>query len=67
MNQLSFVQPVDRLRQGVVIGVAFAAHRRFNSSFSQPLGVADGQILRASVRVAADNYLERPATIIVSG
>ena len=33
MNQFSLLQAVDRLRQGVVIVVALAAHRRLYARF----------------------------------
>jgi hypothetical protein len=39
MNNLSLVEPVDRLGQGVVIGVADAADRGFDAGLCQPLGI----------------------------
>ena len=49
VDQFSLVQPVDRLGQSVVVAVTPATHRRFHSSFAKPLGIADGDILRAPV------------------
>lgn len=46
MNQLSLVQAVDGLSQGVVVTFALAAHRWFNSCLRQPLGVTDADVLR---------------------
>lgn len=52
MNEFGLVEPIDGFGQGVVITVALAAHQRFNVRFGQPLGVADADVLRASVGVA---------------
>ena len=49
MDDLGLVQPVDRLGQGVVVGVALAAHRGLDASFCQALGVANADVLRPSV------------------
>ena len=49
MNHLGLVQPVDRLGQGVVVTVAFAAHRWLNASFCEPFAVANADVLRPSV------------------
>ena len=51
VNDLGLVKSVDRLRQCVVIAVADAANRRFDTCFGQPLGVFDRQILAATVGV----------------
>lgn len=45
MNHLGFVEPVDRLGQGVVIAVALATHRGFYAGLSHALGVANGDVL----------------------
>ena len=45
MNELGFVEPVDRFSQGVVIRIPDAADRWFNACFGQTLGIANGQIL----------------------
>jgi hypothetical protein len=52
MDQLGLVEPIDGFCQSVVIAVAFAADRGLDASFSQPLGVPDADVLRASVAVA---------------
>ena len=51
MDQLGLVQAIDRLGQGIVIAVPLAAYRRFYPRCGQPLGVADGNVLRTSVTV----------------
>ena len=51
MDQFSLLEPVDSLRQGVVIAVATTANRWFDTGFRQSLRVADGEILGASVTV----------------
>ncbi|MOA55621.1 hypothetical protein D3C78_1794480 [compost metagenome] len=51
MDHLCLVQPVDRLGQGVVVGVAHAAHRGFDTRLGQALRIADRDILHASVTV----------------
>ena len=49
VNQFSFVQAIDRLGQRVVIAVTTAADRGFYPGLGEALGVADADILRASV------------------
>lgn len=49
MAQLGLVQTVDGLGQHVVITVALAAQRGRDADLKQPLGVADGQVLRTPV------------------
>lgn len=51
MNQFGLLQAVDGLGQRVVIAVALAAHRRLDASFRQSLGVANADVLRASIGV----------------
>ena len=51
---LGLEQTDDRLGQGVVIRVANTADGRLDARFGQPLGVADGEILAASVAVMDD-------------
>ena len=51
MNQLSFVQPVNRFRQRVVVAVAPAAYRRLDPRFAQSLAVPDGHVLRTPIAV----------------
>jgi hypothetical protein len=45
VDQLSLVQPVDRLGQRVVVAVSFAAHRRLDAGFAQAFAVPDGHVL----------------------
>ena len=52
MDQIGLVEPIDRLRQGVVVAVTLAAHRRPDAGLGQPLCVADAYVLRATVRMA---------------
>ena len=51
MDDLGFVEAVDRLGQSIVVAVAYAAHRRFDAGFGQALGVFDRDVLAASVTV----------------
>src|SRR5271165_6135763 len=50
-DDLGLVQPDDRLRQRVVVGVPYAADRRRDASFRQLSAVADRQVLAAGVAV----------------
>ena len=45
MDQLSLVQTVHRLGQGVVVAVALAAHRGLDARFAQSFAVADRNVL----------------------
>src|SRR5487761_1625387 len=56
-DQLGLVKAVDRLGQGVVTRVALGAHRIHRSLRLEPIGVADRQVLAASVGVV-DEALE---------
>ncbi len=47
----SLVETVDRFGEGVVVTVADASDGRHDSSFCQPLGIPDGYILDAAIRV----------------
>jgi hypothetical protein len=49
VNQLSFVQPVNRFRQRVVAVVARAAYRRRDPRFAQSLAVSVGYVLRTPI------------------
>ena len=51
MDQFSLVEPVNGFGEGVVVTVAFAAHRRFYASFCETLAVTDRDVLRAPVAV----------------
>src|SRR5262249_57936137 len=57
VDQLRLVEPMDRLRDGVVEAVPLGTDRTDDASLRQPLGVADGQVLHASVGVV-DEALE---------
>ena len=48
-DHLGLVEAVDRLGQGVVIGIADAADRRFDASVGETLGVLDSDILRPAI------------------
>ncbi len=52
MDHLSFVEPIDRLGQSVVIAVTDAADLRLDAGLRQPLAVFDGQVCEPLVRVA---------------
>lgn len=49
MDDLGLVKTVDRFDQSVVVTVADTADRRLDASLRQPLGIANGHILRAAV------------------
>jgi hypothetical protein len=51
MDDLGLVETVDRFGEGVVVAVADAPDRRLDASFCQPLGLANGHVLNAAVRV----------------
>lgn len=51
MNDLDLVETVDRFGEGIVITVADTSERRLYASFCQPLGVPDGHVLNAPVRM----------------
>ena len=50
-NDLGLVEAIDRLGQGVVVGVADRSDRGLEAGLRLPFGVADGQILAAAVAV----------------
>ena len=49
MDDLGFVEAIDRLGQRVVVRVADAAYGRFDPGFSETLGVLDRNILAAPI------------------
>ena len=49
MDDLRLEQAVDRLGQGIVVAITDAANGGFDAGVAQPLGVANGQVLRAAV------------------
>ena len=48
MNDLGFVEAVDRFGEGVVVGVADAADRGLDPGFGEALRIFDGNILGAT-------------------
>ncbi len=48
MNHFGLVQPDNRFGQGVIIAIAFATDRRGDACLSEPLGVADREVLRTA-------------------
>lgn len=63
MDHLGFVQPVDRLGQGVVVGVADTAHGGFDPGLGQPFGIADGDVLRSTIGMMDQRSLGRPSFV----
>ena len=51
MDDLSLVETVDCFGEGIVVTVADASDGRLDSIFCQPLGIADGHVLNAAIRV----------------
>jgi len=51
MDGPSFVKPIDGFGKRVVIAVANTADRGLNARFHQPLGLANGDILRPAIAV----------------
>ena len=50
-DHLRLVEPVDRLGQGVVVGVPLAADRGLDPHLGEPLRVADRQVLDTAIAV----------------
>lgn len=48
VDDLGLVEAVDGFGQGVVVAVADASDRRFDSGLAQPRGVLEGRVLAAS-------------------
>lgn len=63
VDQLGLVQSVDRLDQGVVVGVTDASHGWINASLGQAPGVADRNVLAARVAVVDQRVLGRSALV----
>ena len=66
VDDLSFEEAVDRLGQRVVVAVVDAAHGWFDAGLAQPLGVANGQVLRPAVGMVDEPRALDRAAIIVS-
>jgi hypothetical protein len=54
MDHLGLVESDYRLGQCVVVGIADATHRRLSLRFGQAFGIANRQILAASIAVMDD-------------
>jgi len=54
VDEFPLVKPVERLDQGIVIGVALRPDRGNNVVISEPLGVGDRQILNAEIGVVGE-------------
>ena len=62
MDDLGFVEPVDRLGQSIVIAVADTADRRPDAGFGEPFGLFDRDILAAAIAVVDQPAaMDRPA------
>ena len=66
VNDLSFIEAIDGLCQGVVIAVTDTPHRRFDTGFSEAFRLANGQILRATIAVVNQPHCLRGAPIMDS-
>ena len=51
LDQLSFVEPVDGLRESIVATIPGGPDRGIDSSLDKSLGESDGRVLRATVVV----------------
>jgi hypothetical protein len=51
IDDFGLVESVDRFGEGVVVTVADASDRRFDASFCQSLGIPNGHVLNAAIRV----------------
>lgn len=60
VNDLGLVQPVDRLGESIVIGVANVADRRLDTRRLEPFAVTDGYILHSTVAMVNES-VNRPA------
>ena len=62
VGQLRFVEAVYGFSQGVIIRVTNTAGRWLNASFGQTLGVPNGQVLPAAIRMMNQStLLDRPS------
>src|SRR3712207_5821185 len=63
-DHLGLVEAVDRLGQGIVVGIADAADRRLDAGFGEPVGVLDGNVLSPAVGVMDEAAaFGRPAVV----
>lgn len=51
MDDFSLVQTIDRLSEGIVVGVPDAADGRFEACFGKSIGVLYGHILTAAIEM----------------
>jgi hypothetical protein len=64
VDQLGFVEAVDRFGERVVIAIADAADRRLNAGFGQAFSILDCDVLTAAVAVVNEPApMGRPALI----
>lgn len=64
MDDFRLEEAIDGLGESVVVAVADAAHGRFDAGLAQPLGVADGQVLRPAVGMVGEaRALDRSAIV----
>ena len=61
VDQFPLVEPVERLGEGVVVAVALGADRRDDLAGSEPLRVANRQVLNATVAV-----MDQPGEVLAS-
>ena len=61
VDHLSFVEPVVRLGEGVVVGIPDTAHRGNHAGVGEAFGVADRQVLAASITVMDEAIAGRGA------
>ena len=61
LDDFRFEQPDDGFSQCVIVAVPDASDRHVDSGFHVPIGVSDGQILYASVRVLGQGTHHGPS------
>jgi len=69
VNQLGLIEPIDRVRHGVVVGIADTPYRRLDALDRQPFGVFDGNVLTAAIRMMNESVsarVSRRAAVFVS-
>ena len=64
MDDLRLEEAIDGLGESVVVAVADAAHGWFDAGLAQPLGAANGQVVRPAVGMVDEpRALDRAAII----
>ncbi len=66
MDHLGLEQAVDRLGEGIVIGVAHAADRGLDAGLGEPVRVAQREVLRSPIRVVHEPVIP-DGTALVQG